>query len=80
MECRLFFSRFRNETTILRMQEKTSRISASRSTHQADALKLGLQAALDLKKRDSLVVSPQPTVSTRATLRRGYNRGLGAAG
>lgn len=55
MECRLFFSRFKNEATILRMQEKISGISASRSTHQADALKLGLQVALDLKRRDSQV-------------------------
>jgi len=57
MECRLFFSRFKNEATILRMQEKISGICASRSAHQADALKLGLQAAIDLKKRDGRVGS-----------------------
>jgi len=55
MECRLFFSRFKNEATIHRMQEKISGICASRSAHQADAFKLGLQAALDLKKRDGRV-------------------------
>jgi len=53
MECRLFFSRFKNDATVFRMQEKISGISASRSVHQADALKLGLQAALDRKKRNS---------------------------
>ena len=52
MECRLFFSRFKNQDTVLRMQEK---ISTSRSTHQAHAFKLGLQAALDLKKRGSQI-------------------------
>jgi len=35
------------------MQEKIASISASRSVHKADALKLGLRAALDLKKWDS---------------------------
>jgi len=55
MECRLFFSRFKNEATIRHMQEKISGICANRSAHQADALKLGLQAALDIKKRDSQV-------------------------
>ena len=55
MECRLFFSRFKNEDTISRMREKIAGMSASRSVHQADALKVGLQAALDLKKRDSRV-------------------------
>jgi len=48
---RLFFSRFKNETTVYRVQITV--ISASRSVHQADALKLGLQAALDLKGWDS---------------------------
>ncbi|KAF9645604.1 hypothetical protein BDM02DRAFT_489896 [Thelephora ganbajun] len=53
MECRLFFSRFKNQATVLRMQEKIASIGASRAVHQADAFKLGLQAALDFKKRDS---------------------------
>jgi hypothetical protein len=55
MECRLLFSKFKNETTICRIQEKFARIPKGRSTHQADAFKLGLQAALVLKKRESLV-------------------------
>jgi len=53
MECQLFFSRFKNDATVFRMQEKIAGISASSSVHQADALKLGLRAALDLKKRNS---------------------------
>ena len=55
MECRLFFSRFQNEATILRMQQRFAGVCASRSSHQADALKLGLQSALEIKKRNSLV-------------------------
>lgn len=55
MECRLFFSRFQNETTIRRMQERFAGVGASRSAHQADALKLGLQSALDIKKRDDVI-------------------------
>lgn len=55
MECRLLFSRFQNETTVRRMQERFAGVGTNRSTHQADALKLGLQSALDIKKRNSLV-------------------------
>ena len=55
MECRLFFSRYQSPATVLRMQEKFASVGATRSAHQADALKLGLQSALDIKKRDSLL-------------------------
>jgi len=55
MACRLFFSRFSTQATISRMQERIASICASRSAHQADAFKIGLQATIDLKKQDSLV-------------------------
>lgn len=55
MECRLFFSRFQNPETILRMQEKFGYVCANRSAYQADALKLGLKSALEIKKRNGLI-------------------------
>ena len=54
MECRLFFSRFQSPATVHRMQEQFAGVCATRSAHQADVLKLGLQSALDLMKRDNV--------------------------
>lgn len=65
MECRLFFSRFQNETTIRRMQERFAGVGTSRSAHQADALKLGLQSALDIKKRNSLIARGEGVLRCR---------------
>ncbi|KAF9778320.1 hypothetical protein BJ322DRAFT_494099 [Thelephora terrestris] len=52
MECRLLFSKFKNEATTSRMQEKISSIPGNHLAHCAGALKLGLRAALDLKKQE----------------------------
>ena len=76
MECRLFFSRFKNQATVLRMQEK---ISASRSTHQADALKLGLQTALDLRKRNSCILPRDNERNFPGKTVDGIDRGQGPA-
>jgi len=51
MECQLLFSKFKNEKTISRVQEKIAVATGGNSIHGADALKLGLQTALRLKKQ-----------------------------
>lgn len=66
MECRLFFSKFKNEATVSRMQEKFASTSKSRSARQTDAFKLGLQTALNLKRRESIVGTDGVTLRCRA--------------
>jgi len=51
MECRLLFSKFKNEATMFRVQEKIMVPTGGNSIHRAEALKLGLQAALKSKKQ-----------------------------
>ena len=65
MECRLFFSRFQNPATIRRMEERFADIGTTRSAHQADALKLGLQSAIDIKKRNNLNARGNPMLRCR---------------
>jgi len=50
MVCQLLFSRFKNETTMARVEEKISGARGNRSAHYAGAFKLGLQTALDLEE------------------------------
>jgi len=55
MECRLLFSKFKNKATMSLVQEKIGETFGNRFAHRADAFKLGLRAALDLKERDPAV-------------------------
>jgi len=50
MECRLLFSKFWNGVTMTRAQEKIGNTPGNHLLHRAGAFKLGLRAALDLKK------------------------------
>ena len=50
MECRLLFSKFKNETTVSLVQEKIMGISENHLVHRAGAFKLGLRTVLDLKE------------------------------
>jgi len=50
MECELLFSKFKNKSTISRVEEKISSTPGNHLVHRARAFKLGLRAALDTKK------------------------------
>lgn len=51
MECDLLILNFKNAKTIDLVGENIARISGGSSSHSANALKLGLKKAFDLKKR-----------------------------
>ena len=51
MECELLVSNFKNQKTIALVKENIGRISDGSSPHCADALKLGLKKAFELKKQ-----------------------------
>jgi len=63
MERRLLFSKFKNETTMSRVRKKIAVAPGENLIHRADALKLGLQVALESKKR-----RPQTGATETATL------------
>lgn len=47
----MLFSKFKNKTTMSFVQEKIGGTSGNHFSHRADAFKLGLRSALDLKER-----------------------------
>lgn len=51
MQCELLISKFNNPKTIELVKENIEHISDGSSSHCADALKLGLKKAFDLKKQ-----------------------------
>lgn len=71
MECKLLLSKFKNETTIARVQEKLHEISGDHLVHCTAAFKRGLRTALDQKKPDPeadigegvMLPSPSPRLS-----------------
>ena len=67
MQCELLISNFRNQATIERMTERIENFSDGSSSYCADALKLGLKKAFELKKKKK-----QPP---GVLLRCGYNYG-----
>lgn len=64
MVCQLLFSRFKNEATMARVEEKISDAHGNRSAHHAGAFKLGLRTVLDLEEQ-----SPQAGVIDGVMLR-----------
>jgi hypothetical protein len=51
MECELLISSFKNPKTVDLVNENIGRIADGSSSHSANALKLGLKKAFDLKKQ-----------------------------
>ena len=51
MECELLISSFKNPKTVDLVNENIGRIADGSSSHSADALKLGLKKAFELKKQ-----------------------------
>lgn len=51
MECELLIKSFKNPNTVDLVNENIGRIADGSSSHSADALKLGLKKAFDLKKQ-----------------------------